>query len=119
MQVRNAQFEKPLQKVKEYRSWGRQPRDVRTLVDCVDDDVNRLLCRDKEHLVKTTRQGINAGLLRALSMFPIKAGNYLATGVQAGRKLKEKRGEKVADVLFFLVSKVEEEIRQGGVTGIA
>jgi hypothetical protein len=36
-----------------------------------------------------------------------------------GRKLNEKRGEKVADVLFFFVSKVKEEIRQGGVTSIA
>ena len=36
-----------------------------------------------------------------------------------GGKLDEKRGEKVADTLFFLVSKVKEEIRQRGVTGIA
>ena len=36
-----------------------------------------------------------------------------------GSKLNEERGEKAADVLFFLVSKVKEEIRQGGVIGIA
>ena len=36
-----------------------------------------------------------------------------------GGKLDENRGEKVADALFFLVSKVKEEIRQGGLIGIA
>jgi hypothetical protein len=50
---------------------------------------------------------------------PINPRDYLATGVQLGRKLNEKRCEKVADVLFFFVSKVKEEIHQGGVTGIA
>ena len=35
-----------------------------------------------------------------------------------GGKLNEERGEKVADVLLFLVSKVKEEIRQGGMPSI-
>ena len=45
--------------------------------------------------------------------------HYLATRVPLGGKLDEKRGEKVADALFFLVSKVKEKICQGGVTRIA
>ena len=36
-----------------------------------------------------------------------------------GGKLNKNRGEKVADALFFFVSKVKEEIRQGGLIGIA
>jgi hypothetical protein len=56
MQVWNAQFDKLFQEVKEYRSWGRQPRKVGTLIDCVDDDVYWLACRDEEHLVETIRQ---------------------------------------------------------------
>jgi len=119
MQVWNAQLDKLLQNVKEYRSWGREPRDIGALINCVDDNVNWLFCRDKEHLVKTRRQDVNTGLLRALPVCPINTGNYLATRVQVGRKLNEKRGEKVADAFFFLVSKVKEEIGQGGVSGIA
>jgi hypothetical protein len=119
MQVWNAKFDQLLQKVKEYRSWGRKPRDVRTLVECVNDDVNWLMCREKEHFVKTARQELNAGLLGALPVCRINMGNYITTRGQVGRKLNEKRGEKFAETSVFFVSKVEEEIRQGGVFGIA
>ena len=57
--------------------------------------------------------------MRAVPVCPINIRKYLATGVPVGGKLNEKRGEKVADTLFFLVSKVKEEIRQRGVTGFA
>ena len=90
MQVRNAQFDKVLQKAKKYRSRGRQPRDVGTLVDCVDNDVNWLFCGNKEHLVKTFRQDTDAGLLCALPIFQIKTKKYLATRIQVRREPKEK-----------------------------
>ena len=52
-------------------------------------------------------------------MCPINIRKYLATGIPVGGKLDENRCEKVADTLLFLVSKVEEEISQRGLTGIA
>jgi hypothetical protein len=111
MQVRDGQFNKPLQKIKEYRSWGRQSGGVGTLIDCVDDNVNWLLCGNKEHLVKTISQVVNVGLFCAVPVCPINTGNYLATGVQVVRKLNEKRFEKVMNVLLFLVSKVKEVLQ--------
>ena len=66
MQVWNAQVDKVLQKAKEHRSWGWQPRDVGALIKCVNDEINWPLCHDKEHVVKTFRQDADAGLLRAL-----------------------------------------------------
>ena len=79
MQVWNMPLHKILQKAKEYRSWGWKPRDVGTLVDSVDDDVNWLFCGDKEHLVKTLRQDGNAGLLGSLLVFQVKTRKYLGT----------------------------------------
>ena len=88
MQVWNAQLDNLFQKVKEYRSWGRQPREVGTLIDCVDDDVHWLLCGDKEHLTKTILQKVDTWLLRAVPVCPIHMRKYLAT-VQVGGKLNE------------------------------
>ena len=51
-------------------------------------------------------------------MCRIDIRKYLATGVPVGGQLNENRGEKVTDTLFFLVSKVKEEICQGSVAGI-
>jgi hypothetical protein len=77
------------------------------------------MCGEKKHLVKRARQDVNAGLLCALPVCRVNLSNNLAARGQVGRKLNEKRGEKVAKTPFFFISKVEEEIRQGGVFGIA
>ena|SRR6266702_1233060 len=110
MQVWKAQADKVLQKVKDIFSWGWHPR-VGTLVERVNDDINWLLCGDEEHFPKTRLQDIIAGLLPALPMCGINAGDYLAAGARVGRKLNEKRRDKVAEVLLFVfVPKVKVEI---------
>ena len=111
MQIRNVPTDEVHQKVQEFLSWRWQARDVGTLIECVNENVSWLSCRDIEHLMKTIHKDANAGLSRALSVCRINTGNYLATRIQVDRKLNEKGGEKIANVLlFFFVSKVKEEI---------
>ena len=48
----------------------------------------------------------------------MKPTDYVATRVGESRKLEKKRSDKVASILFLLVSKVEVEVNDGSLSGL-
>jgi len=51
MQIWVLHLNEVLHKAKDRLSWGWDPRHVGTLIECVRDDVNRLLNQNLEHLL--------------------------------------------------------------------
>ena len=102
---------KVLDKGKDLFTRRRDTRQVRALVERIQNNVNWALVGYCEHFFETLHHHPNTGLLFTIVMCQIKPVEDVATRNGLSRKMDKKRGEKVSDMLFIKIPEVEIEVR--------
>jgi len=77
MKIRGGKLDELLHEVEDPFPWRWQPRRVRGFIESVNDNVNRLLIREREHVLQALYQFIFTGLLCAALVFEIKVVEYV------------------------------------------
>jgi hypothetical protein len=91
------------------RRWWNGWRD-RTLVECIQNDVNRRLSVEAEHFFKAFNHCPITRFPYSTIVGRMKSGEYVTTGIGARRKLDEQRGKQIVKFLFINVPEIEIEI---------
>ena len=114
MKMRKMKVDELLDKCKNLftRRWNSRP--VWTLVERVQDNVNRSSIGDREHVLETSNHFNITWLLCTIVVRRIEAGEDVATGTRLSRKLDEERGEEVATMLFIKVPEIEIKVGHQG-----
>src|SRR6266849_3502513 len=96
MNVGKPEINEVLNKTKDLFSWSWHARIVWTLVESINNNVDRALSWVQEHLLQASCQGIFNGPLSAIVMFRMKSRKYIPAKIRLGGKLPEVRDDKVA-----------------------
>jgi hypothetical protein len=113
MEVRGGKLDELLHEVEDPFPWRWQPRRVRGFIESVNDDVNRLLVREREHILQALYQFIFTGLLCAALLFEIKFIEYVTMTMGLIGKLNNERREQVTTILLVDVPKIEVKVSHG------
>jgi hypothetical protein len=93
MKMWKTKFDKFLDKFQYPLAWRWNSRDVGRFIECVNDQIDRWLIRERKHLFQGFGQNGITGLCLALVMSEIKLREDVTTGIGGSRKLGEKGEE--------------------------
>jgi hypothetical protein len=112
MYVAKLKANKVLKKADDLFSLSWHTKIVWTLVESINNNVDRALSWEQEHLLQASRQGIFTGSLSAIVMFRMKSRKYIPAKIRLGSKLPEDRDDKVAMALLCFVTKIAIKVGQ-------
>jgi hypothetical protein len=81
MQFREAQANEIIDKIEDLFSWSGQAGIVRTFVECIQNEINGALNRERDHLREALCQSLVTGSSCALVVCQIYAREYAATEI--------------------------------------
>ena len=88
----------------------RNSRQVRTLIESIQDKVNWTLVEYREHVPKALHHHTDSGLRFAIIVRQIKPGKDVATMIRLSRELDEKGGKDISDILLVKIPKVKIKV---------
>ena len=119
MKIWEGEFDKLLHEIEDQFSRRWHPKSVRTLVERVDNDVDRVVIGIYECLLQVLHQHVISGLVSTVVVSQIYVVEYIATDIEASGELGKERKQQVSAILFIGVLKVEVKVSHGGQSGVA
>jgi hypothetical protein len=119
MKIRGGKLDELLHEAEDLFPWRWHPRRIRGFIESVNDNINRLLVQEREHVFQALYQFIFTGLLCAALVFEIKAIEYVTMTMRLIGKLSNERKEQVTTVLLVDVPKIKVKVSHGSQTIVA
>jgi len=113
VEIWEAKVNEIFDKIKDLFSWRWHARVIRALIECIHNEVKRLLRREGENHFQALCQGVIIRLLSTFVAFQIKVKECVETMIGLSRKLGKNGEHDIAVTLFIFVSKITVEIGHG------
>src|SRR6266851_1294062 len=107
MYILEIQIDKFLNEIQHLFSCRRCPGDIRTLVETVDNDINRALSLQAQHALDAFGKLDTIRFPCAVSVLGIQLREGVVTRIRFGGKLGKEGGEEAIEILLLHIPKIK------------